>query len=99
MRGIMLIFYSITNGEYLIIIRLYFGLDKYSFYMILLRTWVVGLIYISLLFDEEDNLKLKIIIFNIILLILIIFFSVYNLLLIYLFFEIRLIPTFIIVLY
>jgi len=53
----------------------------------------------SLLFDENGGLKLKIIVFNIVLLILIIFFSVYNLLLIYLFFEVRLIPTFIIVLY
>jgi len=59
----------------------------------------VGLIFMSLLLDEEDGSKLKIVVFNLVLLILIIFFSVYNLLLIYLFFEIRLIPTFIIVLY
>jgi len=78
---------------------MYLELDKYSFYIILLRTWVIGLIFISLLFDENNGLKLKIIVFNIVLLILIIFFSVYNLLLIYLFFEVRLIPLFIIVLY
>jgi len=98
-RGLLLIFYSISNGEYLIIISLYFGLDKYSFYIVILRTWVVGLIFISLLFDENNSLKLKIIIFNFILLILVIFFSVYNILLIYLFFEVSLIPTFIIVFY
>jgi len=36
-RGLLLVFYSISNGEYLIIIRIYFGLDKYSFYIVLLR--------------------------------------------------------------
>jgi len=69
MRFLLLIFYIITNGEYIIIIRRYFGLDKYSFYIIyiiLLRIWIINLIYISLLFDEKDELVLKIIIFNIV---------------------------------
>jgi len=65
-RFLLLIFYIITNGEYIIIIRRYFGLDKYSFYIILLRIWIINLIYISLLFDEKDELVLKIIIFNIV---------------------------------
>jgi len=35
-RGTLLVFYDINNGDYIIIIREYFGTDKYSFYMILL---------------------------------------------------------------
>jgi len=36
----------------------YFGIDKYSFYMILLKVWIIGLIYISLMDEsrvEETN--------------------------------------------
>jgi len=36
-----------NNGDYMIIIRGYF--DKYSFYVILLTVWVIGLMYLSLI--------------------------------------------------
>jgi len=35
-RDILLVFYDINNDNYLIIISEYFGIDKYSFYIILL---------------------------------------------------------------
>jgi len=49
-RFILLICYNIINGEYMIIIRKYF--DKYSFYIILLRVWVIDLIYLFLLLEN-----------------------------------------------
>jgi NADH-ubiquinone oxidoreductase chain 4 len=96
---LIFIYYVISNGDYIIIIRLYIGIDKYSFYIIILSVWIIGLIYLSLFFDDESEIILKIIIFNFIIIVLILFFGSLNLLLIYLFFEIRLIPTFIIVFY
>jgi len=47
----------------------------------------------------EGSLFNKIFVFNVVLFVLVRFFRTNNLLLIYLFFEIRLIPTFMIVLY
>jgi len=96
---LIFIFYIMSNGDYIIIIRFYIGIDKYSFYMIILSIWIIGLIYLSLFFDERSEMTLKIVIFNIIIIVLMLFFGSFNLLLIYLFFEIRLIPTFIIVFY
>jgi len=52
---ILLIFHNMNNDDYIIIIREYFGIDKYSFYIILLSAWVVGLIYLSLL--KEDRIE------------------------------------------
>jgi hypothetical protein len=34
---LILIFYIISNGDYIIIIRLYIEMDKYSFYIVILR--------------------------------------------------------------
>jgi len=84
----------------MILVTEYFGTDKYSFYIILLSTWVVGLMFISLIRElRVDSLSNKIFVFNVVLSVLVRFFRTNNLLLIYLFFEIRLIPTFIVVLY
>jgi len=44
--------------------------------------WIIGLIYLSLFFDEKVGLILKIIIFNVTLIVLMLFFNTYNLLLI-----------------
>jgi hypothetical protein len=62
-----------TNGDYIIIISLYIGIDKYSYYIIILRVWIIGLIYLSLSFDEKERLILKIMIFNITLIVLMLF--------------------------
>lgn len=64
----------------------------YSFYITILRIWIFGLIFLSL-YGEKYNI-FKLIIFSIILNILIIFFCSFNLLLLYIYFEIRLIPIF-----
>lgn len=76
-------------------IRLFFRLDYYSYILILLTIWIIGLIFITLSKYEF----LKSIVFLIILIILFIFFSMRNLILFYFFFELRLIPTFILIIY
>lgn len=75
-----------------------FSLRDYSFFLILLRMWIIGLIILSLL-GEIRVRKLKMMIVVIVLLILIMFFCSMNLLVFYFFFEVRLIPTFFIVYY
>jgi len=60
-RCLILIYYIIVNGDYIIMISSYFRMDKYSYYIIILRVWIIGLIYLSLLFDEKNVLRLKII--------------------------------------
>jgi len=66
--------YIIPNGDYIIISSFYLGIDKCSFYIIILSVWIIGLIYLCLFFDESDGIILKIIIFNIIIIVLILFF-------------------------
>jgi NADH-ubiquinone oxidoreductase chain 4 len=81
-------------------LRLIFGYDYYSFFLLLLRMWIIRLIF--LVIQKEigmKNFKEKLIVFLLILIILIIFFSSINLILIYLIFELRLILTFIIIVY
>jgi len=41
----------IINGDYVIIISLYLRMDKYSCHIVILR--IIGLIYLSLFFDEK----------------------------------------------
>lgn len=69
----------------------------------MLSLWVLGMIFIVIQMDERyelfKNYGKKLLIFIIILIILVIFFSSLNLLLFYLIFELRLIPTFIIIIY
>jgi hypothetical protein len=76
----------IINGNYVIIISLYLGMDKYSYHIVTLR--IIGLIYLSLSFYERVVLISKIMIFSVISIVLMLLFSTYNLLLIYLFCEI-----------
>jgi len=74
---------------------LFFGHEFYSLWLFILRIWIIGLIIIRL--DKIDYLKL--LIFINLLLILLIFFSVIDLLIFYFLFEIRLIPTFFLIIY
>lgn len=80
-----------------------FGHDFFSFYILILRLWILGLIFIVIQLDNnkifKDNYVKKIIIFMFMLIILLIFFSSINLIVFYLIFELRLIPTFIIIIY
>lgn len=71
--------------------------DFYSFYLILLRIWILGLMLIVIQLQKETLVKL--IVFIVMGFILIILFSLRNLLMFYLVFELSLIPTFIIIVY
>jgi len=75
--------------------RLFFGHEFYSLWLFILRVWIIGLIIIRL----ENISKLKILVFINLLLILILFFSVIDLLMFYFLFEVRLIPTFFLIVY
>lgn len=72
--------------------------DFYSFYLVILRIWILGLIIIVIQLYKKD-IKIKLLVFIVIRIILIIRFSVRNLLIFYLFFELSLIPTFMIIIY
>lgn len=94
---VLYLFSYINKNEFIWIgLGNYFGYDYYSFNLVILRLWVIGLIFIRL---NKDKIIIKFILFIIILVILIIFFSVMNIILFYLLFEIRLIPTFILIIY
>lgn len=84
-------------GDIWINLRLYFGIDYYSYWLNLLRLWILGLIFISL--EKNNNLRIKIFIFLFILVNMLILFSVLNIIIFYLLFEVRLIPTFILIIY
>lgn len=76
------------------------GFDFYSFFLLILRMWIIGLIFLSIQKDrEKENFKEKLLVFLFMFIILIIFFSSLNLIVFYLIFELRLIPTFIIIIY
>lgn len=95
LRFIYLFIYNCKN-EIWINLNGYFGIDYYSYFLNLLRLWILGLIFIVL--KNEFNYK-KIYVFMFILIIIIVLFSSINLLIFYFFFEIRLIPTFILIIY
>lgn len=75
----------------------YIGFDKRSYILILLTFWILALIIMTLRGVSVDYYKIFVFIF--VRLVLLIFFSSLNLLLIYLFFEITLIPTYLIIIY
>lgn len=77
------------------IISIMFRCHYYSIWLIILSFWIVRLIIIC--FDNLRNIK--IIIFLILLFSLVIFFISIDLILFYLMFEIRLIPTFFLIIY
>lgn len=85
----------IFKGMIWTLIRLIYGINYYSFWLILLRVWIIGLIFKRL----DDNNWFKIIIFINILLILIRFFIRLDIIVFYLIFEVSLIPTFFLIVY
>lgn len=88
--------FNYLDNNLIICIRGIFRIDYYSFILIILRFWVIGLMIIHLNRNEE---MLKKSIFLIMILILFIFFSIKNIILFYFFFELRLIPTYILIIY
>lgn len=94
-RFIFIFIYIDISGIYMNLRINYYGFDNYSFFLIILRIWIVGLIIITLV---EISL-IKLMIFIILLLVFILFFKSLRLIIFYLYFEIRLIPTFILIIY
>jgi len=74
---------------------LFFGHEYYSLILFILRIWIIGLIMMRV--DYMD--RVKILVFINLLLILIIFFSMIDLLIFYFLFEVSLIPTFFLIIY
>lgn len=89
---LIIIIYIIRRGDNVQIIRFYFGVDYYSIMMVILTLWIIGLIFMCI-----DNDKFKFIVFIFVLVVLVLGFSSLNLILFYLFFEVRLVPMFIII--
>lgn len=94
-RLFIVFMYLDIGGIWVNLIIGYWGVDRYSFFLIVLRIWVVGLIFMTL-----GKFKLiKFVIFILLLLCFLIYFLSLRLMIFYLFFEISLIPTFFLVVY
>lgn len=76
-------------------ISMRFGVEYYSFWLIILRGWIFGLMFICL--DKSDVFKG--IVFLVLFIVLINFFLSLDFILFYLFFEVRIIPTFLLIVY
>lgn len=92
----ILIFFNYYDNNLIVRIRIILRIDYYSYILIIIRMWIFGLIYICV--NRLGDL-IKKIIFIIIIIILYLFFSLKNIILFYFFFELRLIPTFILIIY
>lgn len=96
----LFLFRFIFKDNLWINLRYIIGFDLYSFFLLILRIWIIRLIFLTIQKDEgEENYKEKLLVFLVIFIILIIFFSSLNLIIFYLIFELRLIPTFFIIIY
>lgn len=96
LRRFLIVFkyiYKDENLNYNITLNL--GIRYYSVLLIILRVWILGLRIICL----ESFKYSKLIIFLILLRVLIIFFSSLDLLIFYIFFEVRIIPIFFLIVY
>lgn len=90
-----LIFIFIFKNNVYIGVRGILGREYFSIWLIILRFWIVGLIMMSL----EGLRVIKLVVINRLLLVLVIFFLSLDLIIFYLIFEVRLIPTFFLILY
>nr|YP_009648543.1 NADH dehydrogenase subunit 4 [Ectomomyrmex javanus]QCE31830.1 NADH dehydrogenase subunit 4 [Ectomomyrmex javanus] len=77
-------------------ISMFMSVDYYSYILIMLSLWIMGLMLMHLFSNE---MKMKKIMFLIMLLILMMFFMMKNIMLFYFFFEMSLIPTFMLIIY
>lgn len=93
----IIIFVYIYKDIVWINISLWIGCEYYSIWLIILRIWIVGLIFLRLEIKGERGLKL--VVFIVLLIILVRFFIFIDIILFYLFFEIRIIPTFFLIIY
>lgn len=80
-------------------IRINLGINYYSIFLVILRFWIIGIIFIRLNREKEKKSKVKLNIFFILLIIIILFFITIDLLIFYFFFEVTIIPTFFLIIY
>lgn len=92
----LLFIFNYMDNNLIVRIRGILRIDYYSFMLIILSLWVIGLIIMHL-YRNDELLKKEI--FLIMMLILFMFFSIKSIILFYFFFELRLIPTFILIIY
>lgn len=88
--------FNYLDNNLIMCIRGILRIDYYSCILIMLSLWVIGLIIIHLN-RKEELIKKEVFLF--IILILFLFFSIKNIILFYFFFELRLIPTFMLIIY
>nr|QBG38536.1 NADH dehydrogenase subunit 4 [Acropyga acutiventris] len=101
------LFMFMFKDEIWVNLGLYFGLDFFSFFMLILSFWIMGLVFMVIQLEDGGSggsiksfdYNKKLLMFLFLLLILVIFFSSLNLLLFYLMFELSLIPMFIMIVY
>lgn len=92
----LLFIFNYLDNNLIIRISGILRVDYYSYILIILSFWVIGLMIMHL-YRNDELLKKEI--FLIMMLILFMFFSIKNILLFYFFFELSLIPTFILIIY
>nr|YP_009726136.1 NADH dehydrogenase subunit 4 [Aenasius arizonensis]QHR84897.1 NADH dehydrogenase subunit 4 [Aenasius arizonensis] len=90
---IMLFF--VNNNGYWMLIYSNLGLDKFSYCLILLSLWIISMMYFVSKIDS--NIKLYSLVILALMIILFLSFASMNLLMFYLFFEISLIPVFMLI--
>lgn len=88
--------FNFLDNNLIVCIRRVLRVDYYSFILIMLRLWIMGLIIMHLSRVEE---LFKKVVFLVMIIILFLFFSRKNIILFYFFFELRLIPTFMLIIY
>lgn len=94
----ILIFIYIYKDLLWINLFLWIGCEYYSIWLIILRLWVIGLIFLRL--ENSERIKsIKVRVFIRLIIVLIIFFISIDVVLFYFFFEIRIIPTFFLIIY
>nr|YP_009735122.1 NADH dehydrogenase subunit 4 [Acropyga guianensis]QBG38611.1 NADH dehydrogenase subunit 4 [Acropyga guianensis] len=101
LMGFFYLFMVMMKEDIYFMISIYFGLDLYSYFMVLLSFWILGLMFMTISENNNKNFIYlgKLFVFLIILIILMMFFFSLNLLLFYLMFELSLFPMFIIIVY
>nr|YP_009566978.1 NADH dehydrogenase subunit 4 [Cryptopone sauteri]QBB73601.1 NADH dehydrogenase subunit 4 [Cryptopone sauteri] len=94
--SIMMLFnYSFKNNLNMNL-SMFMSMDYYSYLLIILNFWVMGLMFMGLMSIEETLKKMM---FLMMMIILMMFFLMSNIMLFYLFFEMSMIPTFMLIIY
>nr|YP_009521628.1 NADH dehydrogenase subunit 4 [Anoplolepis gracilipes]AXP85349.1 NADH dehydrogenase subunit 4 [Anoplolepis gracilipes] len=101
----LFLFKFMFKDDIWIMVSVFMGFDFYSFFLLVLSFWILALMSMVIQLEEghnslvKMNYEKKMLMFEIMLLILIIYFSSMNLMLFYLMFELSLIPMFIVIIY